>query len=117
MFSLVNVASAAPAANIPAPTNTMTTSPIRIASVSGATTGYVVIDTQTGWFVCYAQGGLQPGTTYYLQYHVTGLAGAGVLGSGVANQQGIVVIWGKLDASQLALVKNPGDFSIGPFVL
>ena len=112
--SLVSVASAAPLAN---PQTKPTMSPFRIASVTGANAGIVIINTNTGLFACIAEGGLVPGTTYYLQYHVTGSGGAGVIGSGTANHAGVVIIVGKLDRANLDLIALPGNFLIGKYVV
>ncbi len=91
--------------------------PVRTYPVAGANKGSTVhIDMRTGTFVCIASG-LHPGVKYYLQYHVTGRFGAAVIGSCVANHAGIVIITGKLDRTQLALVQKPGEFSIGQYVL
>jgi len=112
--SLVSVASAAPLAT---PQTTSSISPFRIASVTGADTGIVVINTNSGLFACVAQGGLMPGTTYYLQYHLTGSTGAGVIGSGTANRAGVLIIVGKLNKANLDLIALPGNFLIGKYVL
>jgi len=91
-------------------------SPIRVYPVAGANVGVVKVNMKTGTFTCIACG-LTPGATNYLQYHVTGRTGAAVIGSGVANPVGKVIITGKLDTSDLALIQNPGDFLIGPYVV
>jgi hypothetical protein len=100
-----------------APSYTQTESPIRVASVGGAGQGVVIINAHTGWFVCVAKVPFNHGTTYYLQYHRTGTTGAAVIGKGVASPMGIVVITGKLGSRQLGLIPQPGEFTIGPFVL
>ena len=46
-----------------------------------------------------------------------GRQGAAVIGSGVANPVGMVVITGKLDTSELSLIQNPGEFHIAQHVL
>jgi len=91
-------------------------SPIRVYPVAGANEGAVKINMKTGTFTCIACG-LTPCATYYLQYHVTGRTGAAVIGSGVANPVGKVVITGKLDTSDLVLIQSPGDFLIGQYVV
>jgi hypothetical protein len=115
-LSTISVASATLAANTQTKAATLPQLPIRIAPVTGVDTGFIIIDTHAGWFTCIAKGGLTPGATYLLQYHVTGRTGAGVIGSGVASSAGTVFIVGKLDASELSLIQNPGDFKIGAHV-
>lgn len=116
-LSLTGVVNAAGPVNAQAQASGASTPLVRVCSVSGAKFGTVIINTHTGTFSFYAHGGLQPGKTYYLQYHVTGRTGAGVIGSGTANCFGTVVIVGRLDKTQLDLIKNPGNFLIGRYVL
>jgi hypothetical protein len=116
-LSTISVASAAPFAGTQTNAAALTKLPIRIDPVTGADTGIVIIDTHTGWFTCIAKGGLMPGATYILQYHKTPGTGAAVIGSGVASPAGTVLIVGKLDASKLTLIQNPGNFLIGTHVI
>jgi len=90
--------------------------PWREFPVTGAKAGSVLVNMKTGAFKC-SVCGLTPRVTYYLQYHVTGRFGAAVIGSGVANSRGQVVIAGRLDTSTLALIRKPGNFLIGPHVV
>jgi hypothetical protein len=92
-------------------------SPLRDFPVAGAKDATVTVNTQTGTFTCVARG-LQSGGTYYLQLHTAGMTGAAVIGSGVADPRGHVVITGKLEASQLQqLNQNCANFIIGQHVL
>ena len=92
-------------------------SPLRGFPVAGARHATVTVNMQTGTFTLIARG-LQSGGTYYLQLHTIGRTGASVVGSGVADQWGQVVITGKLDISQLQqLDQNNADFIIGQHVL
>jgi hypothetical protein len=112
-LSTVSVASASPAARTQTNAAALTKLPIRIDPVTGADTGFIIIDTHTGWFMCIAKGGLTSGATYILQYHKTPGTGAAAIGSGVASSEGTVLIVGKLDASKLSLIQSPGNFLIG----
>jgi hypothetical protein len=116
-LSLTGVVNAAGPVNAQAQASGASTPLVRVSDVSGAKLGIVIINTHTGTFSCYAYGGLQPGKTYYLQYHVTGGTGAGVIGSGAANCFGTVVIVGRLDKTQLDLISSRGNFLIGRYVL
>jgi hypothetical protein len=77
----------------------------------------VTVNIQTGTFKLIACG-LQPSGTYYLQLHTIGRTGASVVGSGVADQSGQVVVTGQLDTSQVKqLNQNNADFVIGQHVV
>ena len=92
-------------------------SPLRNFPVAGASDATVTVNVQTGTFMLIACG-LQSGVTYYLQLHTTGRIGASVVGSGVADQSGQVVVTGKLDTSQVKqLNQNNADFIIGQHVV
>jgi len=84
----------------------------------GRICGKIGIDTKTDRYALYGfDHGIQPRTKYYLQYHVNGLAGAKVITSVVASQQGSVSATGKLDDTTLALLNKPGQFMLLPHVL
>ena len=72
--------------------------------------GKIVINKEKQTFV-FTGNGLLPSTNYILQYYVTGRLGAMVIGSGVSNPGGVVVIKGTLNDGQLdTIMNNPGTF-------
>lgn len=92
-------------------------SPLRNFPVAGARDATVTVNMQTGTFKLIARG-LQSGGTYYLQLHTIARTGASVVGSGVVDQCGQVVITGKLDTSQIQqLSQNDADFILGQHVV
>ncbi|MGZ4846946.1 MAG: hypothetical protein ACXV3E_04070 [Halobacteriota archaeon] len=92
---------------MPSPTATATPSATRefnITSRSGVD-GRIIVNVNTGRFTAAASDtNFVPGTTHYLQWHVDGLAGAGVVGTAVARAPGTVSLGG-IAPAQLALLK------------
>ena len=105
---------------MPSATPTATPSPTRVFNITGPSgvDGRVIVNMNTGQFTAAASdANFMPGTTYYLQWHVDGLAGAGVVGTAVAQAPGTVSLGGTIAPAQLARLKQPGEFYLYNVVL
>ncbi|MGA3198652.1 MAG: hypothetical protein ABSD89_04525 [Halobacteriota archaeon] len=117
---LVTTIGAIPAGALPvAPKGVQASkSPISIFSViapDGKVGGIIIIDTHSGHFVCVCcDHGMVPGTTYLLQYSISGRTGATFIASGVASKNKCLLLTGTLDPS---LLKYPGIFFLGLHVI